>query len=137
MLLGEDHPAVAGLPDFRVDRVADDHPEQDSEGQGAKACAGDGRETTGPQGGAGQSGGQRQASGQKCHRERCLVGKVSAVITFSFVCLKVTPCGIKYKIDYMFIINRNKWLMAASPVTTGRERVRQKRGGLAGKTMIL
>lgn len=61
MLLGEDHPAVAGLPDFRVDRVADDHPEQDSEGQGAKARAGDGRETTGPQGGAGQSGGQRQA----------------------------------------------------------------------------
>ena len=75
--------------------------------------------------------------GTKCHRERCLVGKVSAVITFSFVCLKVTPRGIKYKIDYMFIINRNKWLMAASPVTTGRERVRQKRGGLAGKTMIL
>ncbi|OTP61712.1 hypothetical protein BVC92_18400, partial [Klebsiella pneumoniae] len=29
------------------------------------------------------------------------------------------------------------WLMAASPVTTVRERVRQKRGGLAGKTMIL
>ncbi|OSA09515.1 hypothetical protein BS589_15900, partial [Klebsiella pneumoniae] len=29
------------------------------------------------------------------------MGKVSAVITFSFVCLKVTPCGIKYKIDYM------------------------------------
>ncbi len=52
MLLGEDHPAVAGLPDFRVDRVADDHPEQDSEGQGAKARADDGRETTGPQGGA-------------------------------------------------------------------------------------
>ena len=61
MLLGEDHPAVAGLPDFRVDRVADDHSEQDSEGQGAKACAGDGRETPGPQGGAGQRGGQRQA----------------------------------------------------------------------------
>ncbi len=34
VLLGEDHPAVAGLPDFRVDRVADDHSEQDSEGSG-------------------------------------------------------------------------------------------------------
>jgi hypothetical protein len=64
------------------------------------------------------------------------VGKVSAVITFSFVCLKVTPRGIKYKIDYMFIINRNKWLMTASPVTMGQG-VRRKRAGLPGKTMIL
>jgi hypothetical protein len=64
------------------------------------------------------------------------VGKVSAVITFSFVCLKVTPRGIKYKIDYMFIINRNKWLMTASPVTMGQSG-EAKRGGSPGKTMIL
>ncbi|PJR48648.1 hypothetical protein CWM58_21920 [Klebsiella sp. H-Nf2] len=49
-----------------------------------------------------------------------MVGKVSAVITFSFVCLKVTPRAVKYKIDYMFIINRNKWLMTASSLTTGQ-----------------
>ena len=61
MLFGEDHPAVAGLPDFRIDRVTDDHPEQDSEGQGAEARPGNGRKATGPQGGAGQGGGQRQA----------------------------------------------------------------------------
>ncbi|NYY79854.1 hypothetical protein DMH17_10765 [Raoultella planticola] len=34
---------------------------------------------------------------------------MSAVITFSFVCVKITTCWFKYKIDYIFITNRNKW----------------------------
>ncbi|OYM42328.1 hypothetical protein CI754_07005 [Klebsiella quasipneumoniae subsp. similipneumoniae] len=66
-----------------------------------------------------------------------MVGKVSAVITFSFVCLKVTPRGIKYKIDYMFIINRNKWLMTASPLTMGQGSEARRRAVLVSKTMIL
>ncbi|RND28867.1 hypothetical protein EC588_07725 [Klebsiella quasipneumoniae subsp. similipneumoniae] len=66
-----------------------------------------------------------------------MVGKVSAVITFSFVCLKVTPRGIKYKIHYMFIINRNKWLMTALPVTMGQGSEAQTRAVLVSKTMIL
>ncbi|RWT56646.1 hypothetical protein DN589_09060 [Klebsiella quasipneumoniae subsp. similipneumoniae] len=66
-----------------------------------------------------------------------MVGKVSAVITFSFVCLKVTPRGVKYKIDYMFIINRNKWLMTASPVTMGQGSEARRRAVLVSKTMIL
>ncbi|RWT59053.1 hypothetical protein DN601_18360 [Klebsiella quasipneumoniae subsp. similipneumoniae] len=66
-----------------------------------------------------------------------MVGKVSAVITFSFVCLKVTPRGIKYKIDYMFIINRNKWLMTALPVTMGQGSEARRRAVLVSKTMIL
>ncbi|MDF5750878.1 hypothetical protein, partial [Klebsiella quasipneumoniae] len=72
-----------------------------------------------------------------CNRERCLVGKVSAVITFYFVCLKVTPRGIKYKIDYMFIITRNTWLMTASPVTMGQVSEARRLAVLVSKTMIL
>ncbi|QBG07326.1 hypothetical protein DA718_09035 [Klebsiella huaxiensis] len=34
---------------------------------------------------------------------------MSAVITFSFVWEKHTTRWFKYKIDYIFIINRNKW----------------------------
>ncbi|PXK16185.1 hypothetical protein DMR21_17880 [Klebsiella variicola] len=66
-----------------------------------------------------------------------MVGKVSAVITFSFVCLKVTPRAVKYKIDYMFIINRNNWLRTASSLTRGQGSDAAKAGWFPGKTMIL
>ena len=61
ILLGENHPAVAGLPNFGINGVTDHHAEQNSQRQRAEARAGDSRETACPQGGAGQRGGQRQA----------------------------------------------------------------------------
>lgn len=108
MLFGKEYAAVARLPDFRVNRVTDDHAEQNGQRKGAEARASDCRKTTGPQRCAGEQGGQRQSSA-KCRNGRCLVGKVSAVITFSFVWEKHTTRWFKYKIDYIFIINRNKW----------------------------
>ncbi|BDO01948.1 hypothetical protein KAM622c_15350 [Klebsiella quasipneumoniae subsp. quasipneumoniae] len=66
-----------------------------------------------------------------------MVGKVSAVITFSFVCLKVTPRGKPAPAMAGKLPAHRAWLMAASPGITGQGSEARKRAALVSKTMIL
>lgn len=59
MLFGEQHAAVAVGMDFRVQRIADNHPAENSYGQRAETRVTDCRDRADPDSGGGQQAGQR------------------------------------------------------------------------------